>query len=193
MHKSNQYHPPRNRDCIDSEAFFGYSSLCSIIIPASVTTLRYGAVSNCSKLVEVVSCGTPLSAFVGNDVFANSNVAMKLYYYPEFSTQWNSIGSTHQLAKYTIAPIEEMFSVGEQTAQSATISEYTDHLHEAVIHEAIDGKPITAIGTNTFACNSEITTVIIPQDVTVIDADAFLGLRGTGAGNLYGITPYRTF
>ena len=54
-----------------------------------------------------------------------------------------------------------------------TISKYNGSDTVVTVPDEINGKPVTAIGSNAFSSKSKITSVTIPKTVTVIESEAF--------------------
>lgn len=54
------------------------------------------------------------------------------------------------------------------------ITEYLGQEENVVIPSKIDGIPVEVIGSNAFASNDAVETVVIPKGVTVIEQEAFL-------------------
>jgi len=56
-----------------------------------------------------------------------------------------------------------------------TIIDYTGHLGVVTIPNAINGMPVTSIGSNAFCACYSLTSVTLPDSVTSIEEKAFLG------------------
>ena len=60
---------------------------------------------------------------------------------------------------------------------TAEITRYSGKDETAVIPDALDGHPVTAIGEEAFMCSSSLTSVVIPNGVTAIGDYAFYACR----------------
>ena len=98
------------------------------------------------------------------------------YYTPGSSNYWNSgwaggIGGTAYDASGKPIPIYEYTVSGD----TATITKYNGVGTSVVIPKTIDGYTIVAIGGNAFSHNQQLTSVTIPDTVTVLKEFAFSG------------------
>ena len=177
---------------IADRAFYN-SGLTSITIPDSVTSIGYGAFSNCAGLSNVTignsvtSIGQQAFAYctnlasilfesmaaptIGSNAFASiSNTA--IIQYPS--------GATGYAASYDGVPTEEeepeflySYSINPDNV-SVTITDYpTDATGEISIPDTIDGRSVTTIGSNAFYNCSSLTSINIPDSVTSIGTSAF--------------------
>ena len=138
-------------------AFYGYSGLISLTIPASVTTIGDSAFEGCIGLTSVTIPNNVLS--VGSSAFANNGVK-----------------------ELTIANGEETMSIGEDAFDSCPIA--TMHLGRDLssfvftrnmqdLKNLTISDNVTSLGSYAFYnCNS-LETVTIPNSVTSIGQSAF--------------------
>ena len=69
---------------------------------------------------------------------------------------------------------------------TAEITRYSGKDETAVIPDALDGHPVTAIGEEAFMCSSSLTSVVIPDGVTAIGDYAFYACRSMASVTIPG-------
>ena len=191
---------PSSVTTIDSVTFYGCSSLTSITIPDTVSTIGHSAFSGCSSLTDIVIPSTVTT--IGNYAFQNCS-SLTTITIPDSVT---SIGSGAFSGCNSLASITIPF-IGSSKANnkyigylfgapdnSCNLSYVPASLKSVVITDdnIIEGfafsgcsnltsitipDSVTIIGSNAFdGCNS-LTSITIPSTVTTIDYRTFYGCR----------------
>ena len=183
---------------IGSDAFYDCVSLTDIVLPDSLITIGMGAFRNCTMLTSIT---IPDSVTViGERAFANCTLLKSVtipagvtdigeyafgYYYDEnyshtkidgFKINYTKNTQGHLYAtqngfSYETCLLTEPYGDGT----SLRITRYAGNDTEYVIPAEIDGMKITEIGYNAFQDCTSLTSVTIPDGVTVINSGAFWG------------------
>ena len=144
---------------IGRKAFNGCSSLTSIYIPSSVATIKHGAFENCSSLT--ICCEVPSTP---NGWDSSWNFPCPVV--------WSSNGQYREYSGFIYGVCTD-----SEGNPYITIAGYTGSSTNVVIPSSInvDGEdiPIKAIACNAFRNNDTITSVTIPNSVTIIGNSAF--------------------
>jgi len=148
---------------IGSQAFAGCGSLTNVTIPGSVTSIGDYAFSNCTQLASIFFMGD--APALGSDVFDSDPATA---YYLSDTTGW---GSTYGLLPTTVW---SEYAYTTNSDNTITITGYTGPVGDVSIPSAINGFPVTSIGSSAFSSFAGLTSVTIPNDVTNIGASAFL-------------------
>ncbi|MDR2526222.1 MAG: leucine-rich repeat protein [Oscillospiraceae bacterium] len=70
------------------------------------------------------------------------------------------------------------FQYSDIDGESVMVTRYVGLAQDACIPQVIEGKPVTAIGANTFAGRADVRTLAIPPSVTSVQPGAFDGATG---------------
>ena len=146
---------PTGVTAVEAETFEGVRNVDRIDMPGSVTSIGAGAFRNCGKpTAELRYYFLPAGVNVAEGAFEGCRVSLRID------------GSELPCLRY---------SVGEA---GVTITGMSGQLAEVDIPDAIDGKPVVAIGNGVFNGRRDITRVAIPPTVTSIGENAFRGCYG---------------
>ena len=153
---------------IDTNAFEN-AGVTSVVIPASVTTIRNKAFLNCAGLTNITFLGN-LPA-LGSTVFSGDAAgAIVDYYYPV-----TYVGQTYG----GLPAVELGIPFTYVTNSSAiTITGYIGSGGAVTIPSTINGYPVTSIGANAFQNLASVTSVMIPNSVNNIGDNAFWNCGG---------------
>ena len=184
---------PEGVTSIDYKAFRG-TSLMSIVIPASVTSIRDSAFEDCSSLTSISLSNGVTS--IGNRAFCDCSSLTSIVI-PEGVTSigYSAFDDCSSLTSITIP--ESLTSIGKgafggcSSLTSMTVSEgnpvYASRENcNAIIETAsntlivvsqgsIIPEGVTSIGHYAFAGRSSLTSIVIPDGVTSIGDHAFEG------------------
>ncbi len=159
-------------------------SLQNVTLPDGIESIGHRAFMNCYKLETIVISDSLAS--VESEAFRECYNLNDVYYMGSL-TQWNAIEIDDYENGYLLnatlhtdydpnAPVVEVlfeYSVLDENAKTAEITEYLGSDSEVVIPSTIDGYQITEIGRSSFALNETITSVVIPEGVKTIGDGAF--------------------
>jgi hypothetical protein len=146
-------------------AFFEYTNLTGVSIPAGVTNIESEAFYSCTSLTNVTFQGNAPAA--NSTAFLEDNAATT--YFLPCTTGWSAFFNglpTRQLG------VETQFTY-TTNAGAVTIISYNGYCGNLTVPDAIDGFPVVAIGNMAFYSNQTISTVTIPASVATIGAFAF--------------------
>ena len=165
---------------IGEKAFFDNDLITKVTIPEGVTVIEGWAFKYCDLLASV---NIPVSVTnIGDLAFYNCN-ALTDVYYNGGKTGWNNItigGSNECLLNATRHyAIQEDFTEGNFTyivddEGNVKITEFKPGAGgDVVIPATLGGHPVKTIGYKAFFDNDLVTSVVIPEGVTVIEGWAF--------------------
>ena len=149
---------------IGNDAFSGCRNLTSIKIPDNITSIGERAFQMCTSLEKIIFEGTE----------EQWNAVQK-------GTNWDSnAGSGPSSGKYTLVfapeakPSEGLgfYLNSDKKSYSVYIGSCKDN--DIVIPSTYDGLPVTSIGRTGFSHRKNITSVWIPDSITVINNGAFM-------------------
>ncbi len=142
---------------ITDKAFYGKSSLTSIVIPDSVTSIGYRAFYNCSSLTIYCEVASKPSGWNSSWNYDNRPVV------------WNYEGTT---------VIEDGIRYALTNDDTMTVYGYEGTATEIEIASTVQGYPVTVITNTAFYGKSSLTSIVIPDNVTSIGEYAFSGCSG---------------
>ncbi|MCM1184881.1 MAG: leucine-rich repeat protein, partial [Roseburia sp.] len=158
---------------IGSWAFMNCDAMVSITIPDGVKTIEEHAFSNCSSLTSVVIPDSVTE--IGEEAFIGSGLT-EITIPAHTAVAENAFG-TYGKNRVTIITPWEAMPVSEFkytiTDGKVTITEYSEKELDVVVPREIEGCLVTAIGDTAFYLCRDITSVVIPDSVTMIDYGAF--------------------
>ena len=147
-------------------AFLQCARLTSVTIPNNVTNIGYEAFEFCTSLTGVYFNGN--APRVGSGVFDGDNNAT--VYYEPATTGWAST-----FGGLPTAPWPFPCFAYTATDGTVTITKYTCSGGAVTLPSTIYGLPVTGIGTGAFQNSYRLTNITIPDSVTSIGNEAFLG------------------
>ena len=144
---------PEGTVSVGAHAFAG-GGFSEIRLPATVTEIKEGAFQNCGDAsMPLRYYCIPDGITVGDGAFAGCRAAIYI--------------DGRELPYFTYTIQENRVTITGLSGSAA--------IQAAVIPAAIEGKPVTAIGSNVFRGKSTLSQVTIPSTVTVIGNSAFEG------------------
>ena len=150
---------PDSVTAIGSWAFDGCSSLESVVIPDSVTSIGMGAFQDCSNLASVTIPDSVTS--IGGSAFENcSSLASVTIGNSVTSIGGSAFENCSSLTSVTIP--DSVTSIGQRA--------FCDNLEITV--DTDDKYLYSEDGTTIILCDSSVTNVVIPENIT-IQAEAF--------------------
>lgn len=153
-------------------AFSGCSSLTSISIPKSVRMISNRAFYNCTELANIYT--TAFAGIIASCAFENCNkltfIAIEETYqnHPE---EWGR--TTIEPLAFKGCPMLNLFVYRVRDKAVEIIRCNTSILHNIVIPNEIDGRPVTEIGFGAFEDCVGLTKVTIPDSLHEIDFHSF--------------------
>ena len=144
---------------IGSYAFYGCSSLQSIVIPNSVTSIGSYAFQNCSSLPSIVISNSITS--IGNYAFQNCS-SLQSIVIP------NSVTNIGNYVFYGCSSLPSIVIPNSVTSIGSYAFQNCSALQSIVISNSI-----TSIGSYTFSSCSSLQSIVIPNSVTSIASSAF--------------------
>lgn len=150
-------------EIIGSSAFYGCSSLTSVVIPNGVTNIGNWAFHNCSGLTSVTIPGSVTS--IGNDAFRDCSGLTSV-------TIGNSVTSIGEDAFSGCSGLTSVMI--PQSVCSSRMSTVFPSAYSKITNVIISAS-VTSIGSHGFDGCGRLTSVTIPDSVTSIDASAFFG------------------
>ena len=145
---------PPDLTAIEAEAFAGLESVLQINLPETVTEIGAGAFRDCGSPSDPVRCYFPPAGIAaGEGAFEGCRADLRIggrpLPYLEYTVREDSV------------TVDRIVAAADQRPAQVTIP------------DRIDGKPVTAIGTNVFSGWTGLTGVILPSSLTDIGAGAF--------------------
>ena len=153
-------HPVVN---IDVDAFYGCTKLTNVVVPASVTNLADKAFDGCTKLTNIIFLGSApaLGANVFLSVPANATI------FTGITNGWSSIYDGLSVSPLLVGLTNDAITiVGCNTSN-------TNYSGKVTIPAVVGAYPVANIGFEAFAFCTNLTSVVIPNNVWNIGAEAF--------------------
>lgn len=161
---------PAGLETLGASAFQGCAELGTITVPGSVTAVGDRAFAGCSGLTRVFFDGAPPT--VGTAPFPTPGVTGA--YLWTYADAWTSVIVGGAWAGLTMIENRPAFVIDGDHAVFNGPGNVV--LPDYVIPDRLGGYPVTAIGNEAFAtaqCQWTLTSVVIPDTVTVIGERAF--------------------
>ena len=166
-------------------AFNGAEKLCSVTLPTSLNYIGNNAFKDCSNLKRVYSLLEKPIPISSSATFPWSNAVLivpkgsradykcasywkSAMIFEEGDTVYEKIYTDAQGVKYTLNEKEDKYYYSV-TGNSGLLST------EVVIPTDIDGCPVTAIASSSFANCTELEKVLLPESLTSLYVNAFVG------------------
>ena len=161
---------PAGLETLGASAFQGCAELGTVTLPGSVTAVGDGAFAGCSGLTRVFFDGAPPA--VGSAPFPTPGVTGA--YLWTYADAWASVIVGGTWAGLTMIENRPAFVIdGDHAVFNGPGNVVSP---DYVIPDRLGGYPVTAIGNEAFAtakCQWTLTSVVIPDTVTVIGERAF--------------------
>lgn len=167
---------------VNGYAFADCDKLTEIVLPDGVETLAYGVFEGCDKLETVI---LPASVtYIGQDTFS-SCPALTVYApagsYAETYCKQN--GVKVNAVTVTAAPAAEPLATSSVEDflweilddRTLRLTKYVGNGGVVVIPGEVLGSAVTEVGSDAFENNQDVTEVVVPESVQVIDTGAFAG------------------
>lgn len=164
---------PAGLAAIGAAAFSYCSSLPSVTLPAGLTSVGSYAFDACTALTRIYFDGAPPTT-VGTSAFPSGCTGI---YGMDYADAWEPfIGPDGTWYGLVMKQLGFAYAVEGNRATVTGISGFIEAA--CVIPDRLGGYPVTAIGNEAFAtaqCQWTLTSVVIPDTVTVIGERAFQG------------------
>jgi hypothetical protein len=156
---------------IGDDAFAYCSSLTSITIPDSVTTISYEGFSNCSSLSSVTLGDglTDIGSYAFNGCTALSSVTLP-----------DSVTTIGDYAFYFCTSLTSITIPNSVTSIGSSAFTYCTSLASVTIPDSV-----TSIGSYAFTYCTSLASVTIPDSVTSIGGGAFQNCSSLSEANIY--------
>jgi len=207
---------PKNVTSIGNSAFRDCTSLTSVTIPNSVKSIGNSAFNGCTSLASVIFEGTIPSANFNNNAFdgnlrsqfyaTSSNGTPGTYTRASGSSEWSILPSTTPTftsiaalntwlsaqpantpaTAYAVAL--KVNSIGSDSSTNGSLGYVLRANSTKYVSLDLSGSTFTSIGDQAFAGCTSLTSVTIPNSVTVINGRNFNGYEVYGSGAFYGCT-----
>ncbi len=143
---------------VDSCVFENCSGMTKLTIPASVKEL-YNCIQNCTSLKEIVYEGTRLQwdSMLYNFLADNNDYEFKI------------IGKDFAITPPDIEYRYDSYLGGLEIIGAKSF------VTDLVVPDEIDGYPVKSIAYNAFTNNTNIKSVVLPDNLEYVSADAFTG------------------
>lgn len=166
-----------NLKTIGGYAFMGCSGFSSIIIPNSVTFIGSFAFQDCANLryIYVNRLSTQEITELGNNMVFNGTHASRLIYMLDSASR-NAYRTAANWSAYA-SVINDCAAAGNFTFSAGSITATALTSGEVIIPPEINGIKVTQLNT-AFYSKADITSVVIPPSVTLIDYRTFRGCTG---------------
>ncbi len=155
---------------IGDYAFYGYSSLKSIIIPNNVTSIGNSAFRNCSNLTSL-TIGNSVTS-IGNYAFRDCSSLTSIHYNAEAVADLTSSSNIFYNAGIDGEGITVIFGDAVEKIPAYLFYVASSSYRPNIIDVTIPNN-VTSIGDSAFENCSSLTSIIIPDGVTSIGESAF--------------------
>ncbi len=161
---------------IGPRAFQGCVSLTNVVVPEGVTTIASKAFANCAKLASVTLPKSLVS--LAADAF-DSDPALKDIYFQSGEQDWNKLNYTAASGVKVHYAEDASPLTWEVKDGKATVTGCLETASgDLVIPATLDGAPVVAIHSSdpnkgVFEDCDKLTSVSIPEGVTLIESDTF--------------------
>lgn len=156
---------------IGNWAFNSNSNLVSLTIPASVTNYATFAFSYCTNLTAIFFQGNPpRDGYPGGaGVFwRDGNLTL---YYLQGTTGWGAAVDALPTVKWDPRVLDQL--IYTTNANAIAITGYTGPGGAVVIPSAINGFPVTEVGSRAFLGSATLTSITLPTTTTKLGDLAF--------------------
>lgn len=164
---------PEAVKAIGARAFKGCAALTSVTVPEGVTTIDKEAFANCTKLA---SATLPKSLkTLAKDAFAG-DVALKDVFFQSGEQDWIKLGDLYRGdTDVTVHYAEDASPLTWEVkdGKATVIGCLETASGDLVIPATLDGAPVIAIKDGAFKGCDKLTSVTVPEGVTLIDNSTF--------------------
>ena len=179
--------PSGNITYIGGGLFQNCSSLQTVVLPDEVTHISSWAFSNCTSLAEITIPASveqmEWNVFTGDN---NLTIYCEVSAQPNsWSSSWNYNGGKVIWGEVELPEFE--YEIDDYYG-TATVIRYNGHATEVEVPMAYHGCPVTAIGHQAFQNCSNLTKVVLPDQLRQIEYNAFSGCGSLESINLSNVT-----
>jgi len=168
---------PNSVASIGNSAFSGCPALTSITMPNGVTNIGSWAFNGCYGLMAVYFQG---SAPVADSTVFNGDLNVTNYYLPR-TAGWGTA--------FAGSPTVPILYTCTTNSGAITITAYIGILGSAAIPVAINGLPVTGLGSSAFFGCGSLTNIALGTNVTKLTGQAFVGCSNLLAISVDALNP----
>lgn len=165
---------------IRENAFRG-TALTELTLPKGIMGISAQAFGGCNALRTITFQGTELPEMLDAEAFAwnqsNSERTIRCY-------QGSAVDSWAQACGYAVEYLSQSEECTFSVTDDGRIYGYQGHVADLVIPAEINGIPVRAINNWVFYGNTFLTSVTLPEGLTLIDNDSFGGCPNLAEVNL---------
>ena len=169
---------PDGATALGNTLFKNNTTVVSVTVPDSVTSIGSQTFFGCSSMTDVYLPDT-ITTVASQQSFMNTTATV----HASADSATAVALSRRNVAFTTPDGYTLLYKVLSGVAKEAYLVKYVGSETELTIPAAFGGAPLTQIQTAAFAGNTALTSVVIPDSVTVLGAGAF-----HGCGNLSSVT-----